>query len=200
MSVIDSPNLKPPYIILLKAMNSFHDLMLGRRSIRKYTSAPIDPEHVKLILEAALMAPSSKSSRPWRFIIVEEPDVLQQLSQCRPMGSSMLAKCAIAVVVTADSSASDPWIEDSSIAAFAMQLQAADLGLGSCWIQIRNRYGTDNIPAEETVQSILHIPETINVECIIAIGHIDEIKNPQNLDKLHWEKVMIGKWRADEDA
>lgn len=182
------------------AMKSFHDLMVERRSIRKYTSEPIDAQHVKLIMEAALMAPSSKSSRPWSFIMVEDPEMLQRLSECRTMGSSPIAKCSLAIVVAADSSVSDPWVEDASIAAFAMQLQAADLGLGSCWIQVRNRYGVDNIPAEEYIQSLLHIPETINVECIIAIGHKGEDKRPQAVDRLQWEKVMIGEWRADEQA
>ena len=51
-------------------MDSFHDLLINRRSIRRYTSEPVDPQHVRLILEAALMAPSSKSVRPWQFVVV----------------------------------------------------------------------------------------------------------------------------------
>ena len=44
-------------------MKSFHDLITERRTIRRYTTEPVDPDHVRLILEAALMAPTSKSSR-----------------------------------------------------------------------------------------------------------------------------------------
>ena len=53
-------------------MTSFHDLVISRRSIRKYTGEPLDPEHVKLILEAALMSPAGKRKNPWHFIVVED--------------------------------------------------------------------------------------------------------------------------------
>ena len=45
-------------------MENFHELLINRRSIRRYTDQPVDPEQVRLILEAALMSPSSKSVRP----------------------------------------------------------------------------------------------------------------------------------------
>ena len=50
----------------------FHDMLFTRHSIRKYTDEPIDGEHVKLLLEAALLAPSGKSVRPWEFVVVED--------------------------------------------------------------------------------------------------------------------------------
>ncbi|MDE5923014.1 MAG: nitroreductase family protein, partial [Muribaculum sp.] len=53
-------------------MTSFHDLITNRRSIRKYTDEEISADDVKTIMEAALMAPTSKSSRPWQFVIVED--------------------------------------------------------------------------------------------------------------------------------
>ncbi len=51
-------------------MENFHDLVINRRSIRRYTDQQLDPEQVKLILEAALMAPTSKNSRSWHFVLV----------------------------------------------------------------------------------------------------------------------------------
>ena len=97
-------------------------------------------------------------------------------------------------MVTVDSTASEAWIEDASVAASFMQLQAADLGLGSCWIQVRGRFAADGTPSEEYVQDALGIPETCPVLCIITIGHKDEVRKPQDLEKLRWENVHIDKW------
>ncbi len=173
---------------------TFHDLLIERRSIRRYTPEKIDPEQVRLILEAALLAPTSKSSRAWQLVVVEDGDMLQRLSQCKEFGAAPIAKAPLAVVVTVDSTASEAWIEDASVAASFMQLQAADLGLGSCWIQVRGRFAADGTPSEEYVQDALGIPETCPVLCIITIGHKDEVRKPQDLEKLRWENVHIDKW------
>ncbi len=111
-------------------MESFHNLLLNRRSIRKYTDAPIDPESVKLILEAALTAPSSKSQRSWQFVVVEDREMLEKLGQCKPSYATSIANAPLAIVVTGDMTKSDVWVEDTSVAAIIMQLQAADLVLG----------------------------------------------------------------------
>ena len=55
-------------------MENFHELLLTRHSIRKYTDEPIAAEDVKTILEAGLMAPSSKRSTAWNFIVVEDKE------------------------------------------------------------------------------------------------------------------------------
>ena len=115
-------------------MENLHQLLVNRRSTRRYTSESIDPENVRLILEAALLAPTSKNGRPWQFVVVEDKDMLQRLSECKPAGAAPIANASLAIVVAADPTISDPWVEDASIAAAFMQLQAEDLGLGSCWI------------------------------------------------------------------
>lgn len=118
-------------------MKSLHNLLIHRRSIRKYTQEALSPEAVKTILEAGLLAPSSKRCTPWEFIAVEDKETLARLSECKTSGAKPIAGAALAIVVTADMTLTDTWIEDASIAAILMQLQAADLGLGSCWIQVR---------------------------------------------------------------
>ncbi len=79
-----------------------------------------------------------------------------------------------------------------------MQLQAADLGLGSCWIQIRGRFTADEIPSDEYVQQLLGIPEEYPVVCILTFGHKNEERKSVDTSKLLWEKVHIGTWKAVE--
>ncbi|ROS83000.1 NAD(P)H nitroreductase [Muribaculaceae bacterium Isolate-042 (Harlan)] len=176
-------------------MTSFHDLITNRRSIRRYTDEEISAEDVKTIMEAALMAPTSKSSRPWQFVIVEDAARLEALSKCKETGAMPIAKAPLAIVVAVDVEASDPWIEDAAIAATFIQLQAQDLGLGSCWIQIRGRYTDRDLESETYVQNVLDMPDTILPVAIITIGHPAEEKKPQNLEKLLWEKVHINEWK-----
>ena len=172
----------------------FHDMLFTRHSIRKYTDEPIDGEHVKLLLEAALLAPSGKSVRPWEFVVVEDKDVLAKMSECRPFGSGPVAKCKLAIVVCGDPGKTDVWVEDCTIAATYIQLQAEALGLGSCWIQMRGRFDKDNNDSADLIRELLDIPGEQQVECIIVLGHKDEVRRPVDPDKLLWEKVHIGKF------
>ncbi len=175
-------------------MSEFHDLLVNRRSIRRFTPEPLSAEDVKQLLEAALLAPSSKNQRSVRLVAVDQPDTLKRLADCKPVAANAIAGAAMAVVVGADMTLSDPWIEDSSIAATLIQLQAEALGLGSVWIQVRDRYGFDGMPAEEYVQEALGMPDTLPVVCILAIGHPAEERKPAAVDKLKWEQVHIGQW------
>lgn len=177
-------------------MENFHELLINRRSIRRYTDQSVDPEQVRLILEAALMSPSSKSVRPWQFVVVEDKEMLEKLSQCKANYATSIASAPLAIVVTADTTRSDIWAEDASIAAILMQLQAADCGLGSCWVEVYQRFTADGIPSDEYVREQLGIPEEFGVLCIITIGHKDEERKPVNTDKLQWEKVHIGSWKT----
>ena len=175
-------------------MNNLHQLLLQRHSIRRYKDTPVDAEDVRTILEAALLAPSSKSVRPWQFVVVEDKEMLSRLAGCRQFGTKPLSSAAFAVVVTVDTTKTDVFVEDASIAAVLMHLQAADLGLGSCWVQVRNRFDASGESSETVVRELLGIPEEMGVECIVTFGHIDEERNPVDPDKLLWEKIHIGHW------
>ncbi|MBD8390341.1 nitroreductase family protein [Dysgonomonas sp. BGC7] len=179
-------------------MSNFHELIKKRRSIRKFTEEPISPEDVESILKAALMSPSSKSTNPWQFVLVEDKEILEKLSYCKKSSSKLIAGCALAVVVLADPLSSDVWIEDSSIASIMMQLQAEDLGLGSCWVQVRERYTAEDTPSEEYVRLLLDIPLQLQVLSVIAFGHKAQERSPFDEEKLQWEKIHIGKFNINQ--
>lgn len=69
---------------------------------------------------------------------------------------------------------------------------AEELGLGSCWVQIRRRSDAEGNPAEENVKSILAIPDNYAVLSIVAIGHKARESKPFDEDKMQWEKIHIG--------
>ncbi len=170
------------------------ELLRKRRSIRKYTGKAIDKNIVGLLEEALLRAPSSRNFQPWEFIFVDEPELLAKLSQSKEHGSSFVDKAALAVVVCGDPAKSDVWVEDCSIAAILVQITAQSLGLGSCWIQIRERGHNKSKTAEQYLQKLLGIPGNIKVESIISIGYPDEKKEPVPKDKLDYTKIRYNRY------
>ncbi len=171
----------------------FKDLVQKRRSIRKFTDEEISSEDLQLILRAALMSPTSKGTRAWHFIVVDDKDMLEKLSNCREMGSQFVAGAAVAIVVLGDRDVTDAWVEDASLAALTMQYQAADLGLGSCWCHIRNRFSAVQEPADNLLRFLLKYPENLTAECIIGIGHPAIERKLQDEDGLKWENVEVYK-------
>ena len=175
-------------------MEKFSELIRNRRSMRKFTQEELTQEEVVSLLKAGLMAPSSKGSTPWQFIVIDDKDLLNTLSNCKQIGSSFLKDAAVAIVVVADPLVSDVWIEDASIASIYIQLQAEDLGLGSCWIQLRERYTSDGVPSNEFVHDVLDLPLHLQTLSIVAIGHKGMERKPFNEDRLQWEKIHINKF------
>ncbi len=117
----------------------FHSLLENRRSIRKFENKAVEAEKIDLLVEAALRSPSSRGFNPWEFVVVTDPGLIKQLAQSKAAGSSWMGNAPLAFVICGDPEKSDVWVEDTSIATTIIHLAAASLGLGSCWIQIRER-------------------------------------------------------------
>ncbi len=177
-------------------MESFSELIKKRRSTRKFTEEELTQDEEVLLLKAALMSPSSKRSNCWQFVVVDDREMLARLSRCKAHGAELLEGAPLAVVVLADPLASDVWIEDASIASLMIQLEAEDLGLGSCWVQVRERSTAEGVPADEVVRELLDIPLQMQVLSIIAVGHKAVERKPFDEDNLQWEKVHINKYGA----
>lgn len=175
-------------------MDSFSQLIRLRRSMRQYTNEELTQEEVVALMRAALMAPSSKRSNPWQFVVVDNKELLRRLSSCKAQASQFIADAALAIVVAADPLASDVWIEDCAIAASYVQLQTEDLGLGSCWVQVRERFTASGQPSNDYVHEVLDLPLPLQVLCIIAVGHKGMQRKPFNEDHLQWEKVHLNAW------
>lgn len=173
---------------------NFKDLVQQRRSHRKFTTQEIDGDDVKTILRAGLMSPTSKGMRAWQFVVVDDKTDLEKLSDAKDMGGQFLREAQLAIVVLGDPLQNDCWVEDGSIAAISMQYQAEDLGLGSCWIQMRGRGLTDGTSADTVIQGVLNIPDNLSCLCVLAIGYKADERKPQNEERLKWESVHVDKF------
>ena len=160
------------------------DLLRKRRSIRKFQPQSVERDKIEALVEAAVRTPTSRGRNPWEFIVVNDQKLLQKLGIAKQNGSAFLTNAPLAIVVAADADKSDVWTEDCSIAAIVIQLTAEELGLGSCWVQVRLRPHDATSSAESYVKDLLGLPDNHVVECIVGIGYPAEVKAghpPENL-------------------
>lgn len=180
-------------------MTPFSELIKNRRSTRQYTEEALLPHEVEQIMKAALMSPTSKNCRPWHFILVEDKEMLKQLALSKSSGAAFLSEASLAIIVLSDPVISSAHVEDAAIAATYIQLQAEDIGLGTCWIQIAGRETEDGYDSEQYIRDRLNIPLQLTVSCMIAVGRKAKQAKPHDEEKLLWERIHIEKFRIDED-
>jgi len=143
-----------------------------RRSIRKYDpDIPVTNEQIKQLLTAAMLAPSARNTRPWEFIAVTNRDKLDGIAKIHPY--AQMCKTATAAIIVVGLPQEDLpegiFIQDCSAATQNILLEAADIGLGTCWCGVS--------PREERMKPFA---ELFNIEepkvpfCVIAVGVPDE--------------------------
>ena len=150
---------------------SLIDLMLSRRSIRRYENKDIPEEVLKQILEAGRQAPSAANRQPIRFVIVNDDDMLKNL--CDTLVSRFVKAAPAAIVGCADvkSLLTGKWaIVDATIAMQNMVIAAWTLGISSCWI---------GACKEEKVKELLKIPDKWKVVALVTLGYPAEQPKPR---------------------
>lgn len=169
----------------------FIDILRKRRSIRQFQDKPVEQEKIDLLIEAMLRSPSSRSQYPWEFVVVQQKTTIEKLAQAKQHGSAFMKNAPLAIAVCADPQKCDVWVEDCSIAAMLLHLEATDLDLGSCWVQIRLREHDEQLSAESFVKNTLGLKDGLVVEAIIAIGYPAQENNGHSDASLLKERVSF---------
>lgn len=147
----------------------FIDIVRSRKSCRLFSDVPLDEGEMDAIMEAGTKAPSSRQLKDVRLFPVRDIGLIRRLALCKQSSTTPLETATFAVIVAADPDVCDVWIEDASIATIMMQLEAEDLGIGSCWIQVRLRSNGD-VPAEDIVKREAGLDANLKVLSIVAFG------------------------------
>ena len=150
----------------------------GRRSIRKYKSAPVSDELVTDLLRAARAAPSACAKDPWRFVVVRKGATLSLLAEALPNGK-MLAHAPVGIAVCGDLGAAHAselsyLLQDCSAAIENLLLAAHALGLGACWLGVHPRQ-----QRIEALIKILRLPKKVLPVSCIALGWPAESQPPR---------------------
>lgn len=153
----------------------FRELAAKRRSIRKFTHEKISLKVIDSLIETTLKAPSSKNSHSTRIAYSDDKLILATVAAMRSTGSAFVKDAPLVFFIMADDSVTDLWRENCSISATFMQLAAADLGLGSCWVHVNGRPFSNNEPEGKTAEDYLRqeIPALApyRILCAVAVGY-----------------------------
>jgi len=136
-----------------------------RKSIRKFTGEPITDEQLKLIMEAAQIAPSASNMQPYKFIVIKDDDFKKELRKKKVFAQRFLEKAAVFFVALGDKQREYWYKVDIGIAVQHMVLQAVELGLGSCWIGAIDR---------DLLRELLIVPNQWAIVALLAIGVPDQ--------------------------
>jgi nitroreductase len=158
----------------------FANVLVKRRSIRKFKDTPVPKEDLLKILEAARIAPSASNRQPWHFVVVEDKETKRKLAK-----SEWAASAPVMIVGLADKAVSPAWCDnDLGIALEHLVLAATNLKYGTCWMGQTGR--------EELIRGVLGIPDNYKPVAIVPLGVPDEkpaAKERKSLDTIvSWEK------------
>lgn len=162
--------------------------LLGRRSIRKYTSQTISDPIIRDLLNAGMHAPTARNRQPWHFVVVNDRRMIDGLSEAHPY-AKMLSEAPLAILVCGDRTLQEEdayLVQDCSAATQNIMLAAHAHGLGSVWLGMYPR--NDRM---DNVGKLLDLPQHILPVALISIGYPDEIKEaPErfNEERVHWNR------------
>ena len=151
-----------------------------RRSVRKYTGAPIPREHLETIVDAARLAASGHNNQPWDFVVVTDRAMIDQLK----VASQWMEQAGAIIAVVLDPE-SRWWLEDRAAAIENMLIAATALGYGSCWLE------GYTLPREEEFKTLLGVPGEKRLLTLVPVGVPVEwpTKDKKPLSQvIHWEK------------
>lgn len=154
--------------------------ILKRRSIRSYLDKKVEDEKLSTVLEAARLAPSAKNRQEWRFIVVKDAARKEKLVKAAGNQEFIAEADVIIAACGLDTdyhmTCGHPgFLVDVSIAMDHLTLQAAEEGLGTCWIGAFQ---------QKKVQEILGVPDKASVVALTPLGYPAEEAKPRKRKKM----------------
>ena len=161
----------------------FLEVIEKRRTFRKYSERPVEREVLEAIVKLAQTAPSSLNSKRSAFMIIEDRDTLDALSQMRDYGAAPLKGAQAGILVLGDTTKTDLWVDNCAISATFIQLAVTAMDLVSCWIDINGRLCLKDVPegktSDEYVSELLGVKEGLHPYCVVAIGYPEDEKSEE---------------------
>ncbi len=153
----------------------FLQVIEKRKTFRKYSQQPVERELLDAIVNVAKTAPSSRNTKSTAFMIIEDRDTLDALSQMRDYGAAPLKGAQAAILVMGDTTKTDLWVDNCAISATFIQLAVTAMDLVSCWVHINDRLvfkdNPDGPRSHQYVAELLGIKDGLWPYCVVAIGY-----------------------------
>ena len=165
------------------------DCIMTRRSVRKFKSEKISEDKIKILLEAAMNAPSAVRSEDWEFIVIDERKTLDRISELNPY-AKYAKEAPLAILVCGNLSKEKIkgfWQQNCAAAMENLLLAAHASGLGAVWTGV---HPMENI--ESAYRNLLSLPDNIVPMSLAIIGVPDQRILKE--DRFKKEKVHRNKW------
>ncbi|MDF2819571.1 MAG: nitroreductase family protein [Clostridiales bacterium] len=165
------------------------DVILNRKSIRKYKDIKISDEIVEDLLKAGMAAPSAGNEQPWEYIVLRDKELMEKITKVHPY-SQMLLNTDVAIVVCGDETKEKYkgfWVQDCSASTQNILLTAEDKGLGAVWLGVYPI--ADRV---KVIQEILNLPINVIPLSIIPVGYPDEERKA--VDRFDKSRIHFDKW------
>lgn len=152
-----------------------------RYSVRQFKDAPVEKEKLDAILKAAQLAPSARNIQPWKFVVIRSKDKREQLTEiCK--GQKFVSQAPVTIALCANNTdytmtcGQQAYTVDAAIAGEHIALQAAELGLGTCWI---------GAFYQDQMAELIHLPNDYKIVGLLPLGYPDIKRGKRNLKSIN---------------
>lgn len=163
----------------------FEKLIKERFSVRKFKDVPLLEEHINKILDAGNVAPTGCNNQPQRILVLNTAESIEKLKNCTRCHFN--APFAMLVCHNKDESWVRPYDKamsscvDAVIVATHMMLEAANLGVGCCWVMHFNPV---------SMRETFNIPENIEPIALLVMGYAADDAEPLDM---HYNRKSLDK-------
>jgi nitroreductase len=182
-------------MVMIADGTPFQQLVRARRSVRRYLDQPVEREKVIACLEAARLAPSAENVQPWRFLVIDDPDIKKSFADSVFSGIYRMSRFAgnapvlVLIMARLDLLAHrigkqlqkvSFYLIDVGIAGGYFSLQAEELGLGTCWVGWFNA---------RRARKFFRIPRHFKIISLMTLGYYERKpreRSRKNLDEIVW--------------
>lgn len=160
------------------------EIIQSRRSVRKFTPEPVSEELIDKVLDAGRWAPSGLNNQPWRFAVITDAGLKQEISKLTQYSKIVLAaQVLIAVFLDTETSYHrEKDIQGIGACLENMLLEAHSLGLGAVWLG-------EIIKSNEQIKALLGIGKGLDLMAVVALGHPDE--KPKSVKRKALKELLV---------
>ncbi len=160
-----------------------------RRSIRKFQPREVPRELIRVLLEAAMLAPSARNAQPWQFVVIDDRKMLSEYGTKHP-NAEMAKEAPLGILVCGDlrlELSPGYWPVDCAAAVQNLLLAAHALGLGAVWTGVYPREDRMN-----TLRQMCRLPEPVIPHTLVLIGYPAE--SPPMPDRFHADRIYLNQF------
>lgn len=172
---------------------NMNDLIAQRRSVRKFTSQQLTEYQISEIVKSAFFTPSGRHLRPYDLIVITDKLISEKLSIAGEW-IKFVKDAPLNIVIVGDENKSNLWIEDCSLVAGNIYIEATNQGLGACWAHVRDGKTPFGDNRENYIKNLLNIPYDRRILCIMSVGYPEVMPEPYTENEINYSKIHQQGW------